>query len=177
MQYAQLNSDGAYSHQLASVGNIEWDSTHYCPASALTPDEAKLFRVVPLMETQPPEINSVTQSVIRDGGELVDGQWQYKWKVVELFTTEEERVEALKAHAKSLVPFSVPMMSAELELLDAGLLDDVEALVASLPRTAQIIWRRAQSVERDHPLIAVVQQAKGLTDSEIDQLFIRAAKR
>jgi hypothetical protein len=81
MQYAQLNQDGSYSHQITTSGNVEWDATHFCPASALTPDEAALFRVTPLIETEPPAIDPITQTVMRDGGELVGGQWQYKWRV------------------------------------------------------------------------------------------------
>jgi hypothetical protein len=82
MQFAQLNPDGTYSHQITTtLGNVEWDETHFCPPGALTPDEAAHFRVVPLLETDPPEFDPITQSVMRDGAVLVDGQWHYHWRV------------------------------------------------------------------------------------------------
>lgn len=76
-----------------------------------------------------------------------------------------------------VVPQSVEMRQARLELFDAGLLDDVEAVIAAAGRAAQIEWEFAQRVERSHPLIAIVQQQNGLTDDQIDEMFIRADAR
>lgn len=90
-------------------------------------------------------------------------------------TDVERAIAAANKRAQRVMVVS--MRQAELALLDAGLLDDVELLVMNLPRAAQIEWKRAQSVERDHPLIAYVQQAKGLTDEQIDDLFTDAARR
>lgn len=73
------------------------------------------------------------------------------------------------------VPQSVTMMQAELALLEAGLLDDIEALIPVLPRADQIAWKRASVVERSHPLVAYVQQTNGLTDAQIDALFVTAS--
>lgn len=84
MQYAQLNIDGTYSHQVTPGTNVEWDATHLCPASALTSEEAEFFRVVPLVETAQPEFNPRTQTCIRNGGVLVNGQWEYSWTVAAL---------------------------------------------------------------------------------------------
>lgn len=96
MEYAQLNEDGSYGHQITTHGNVKWDGTHFCPASALTPDEAEYFRVVPLLATEPPTINPTTQSVIRDGGEQANGQWQYRWAVEDL-TAEQIAVNQASA--------------------------------------------------------------------------------
>lgn len=73
------------------------------------------------------------------------------------------------------VPQSVTMRQASLALLGADLLDDVEALVATLPRAYQIEWERASTVERSNPLVEVVRQQKSMTDAQIDDLFITAA--
>lgn len=74
-----------------------------------------------------------------------------------------------------IVPKEVTMRQAELALLDAGLLDDIEDFILTLNREAQITWRRSSVVQRTNPLIAVVANAKGMTKAQIDQLFIRAA--
>lgn len=73
------------------------------------------------------------------------------------------------------VPQSVTMRQAARALLDADLLDDVEALVATLPRAYQIDWERASVVERSNPLVEIVRQQKNMTDAQIDDLFITAA--
>lgn len=98
MEYAQLNADGTYSHQITTHGNVEWDTNHFCPAAALSPQEAVLFRVVPLQETEPPAYNPETHSCMRDGAVYSNGQWQYHWKVEAL--TPEQRAIAL-ASAKA----------------------------------------------------------------------------
>lgn len=85
MEYAQLNEDGSYSHQITTHGNVEWDENNFCTAEALVKDgKAEQFRVVPLTETVAPAVDSLTQTVQRDGGEFVDGAWQYKWTVTNL---------------------------------------------------------------------------------------------
>ena len=50
------------------------------------PDGADLSDMgyAPLTATEPPAIDRLTQSLTRDGCELVDGQWQYKWTVTAL---------------------------------------------------------------------------------------------
>lgn len=73
------------------------------------------------------------------------------------------------------VPQQVSMRQARLALLDAGLLDDVEAIIAAAGRAAQIEWEYAATVGRNHPVIAIVQQQQGMTDSQIDSLFTNAA--
>lgn len=70
---------------------------------------------------------------------------------------------------------SVTMRQASLALLNAGLLDDVEALVATLPRAYQIEWERASVVQRDNQLVEIVRQQQGMTAGQIDDLFALAA--
>lgn len=84
MEYAQLNEALTEAIQVTTHGNVVWDSTHTCPASALTEDEAIQFRVVPLTITQMPSFNPITQQCIRDGCEKVGDVWQYKWAVSSL---------------------------------------------------------------------------------------------
>lgn len=74
------------------------------------------------------------------------------------------------------VPSSVTMRQARLALLAVGLLDDVEAAVAAAGRAAQIEWEYATDVQRTHPLIAAVQAAQGMSNADVDQLFIAAAE-
>lgn len=107
MEYAQLNEALTEAIQVTTHGNVEWDSTHFCPASALTSEEADLFRVVPLTVTEPPAIDPLTQAVIRDGCEKVDGEWRYKWRVDAL------TVEQIAANLTALRASKVAAIKAE----------------------------------------------------------------
>lgn len=96
--YGQLTETGCV--ELHS-GFIEWDAQNYCTAAALVKDgKAEQFRVVPLLETQPPEIDPATQTVFRDGCELIDGKWRYKWTV--RYLTQEELAAAISEKKAAL---------------------------------------------------------------------------
>ena len=74
------------------------------------------------------------------------------------------------------VPQQVTMRQARLALLSAGLLDDVDAVIAAAGRVAQLEWEYAAVVDRSNPAVAAVQQQESLTDAQIDDLFREAAK-
>ena len=78
--------------------------------------------------------------------------------------------------ARNPVPQQVTMRQARLALLSAGLLDDVEMVIAAAGREAQLEWEYAAVVERSNPAVAIVQQQQALTDAQIDDLFREAAK-
>ena len=78
--------------------------------------------------------------------------------------------------ARNPVPQQVTMRQARLALLSAGLLDDVEMVIAAAGREAQLEWEYAAAVDRSNPAVAIVQQQKALTDAQIDDLFREAAK-
>lgn len=77
------------------------------------------------------------------------------------------------------VPEVVTMRQARLALLQAGLLDDAEAAIASLPeatrRAAQIEWEYATELRRDHALLAAIGASLSLNSADIDGLFAAAA--
>lgn len=87
--------------------------------------------------------------------------------------------EEIAAHRKSMVPESVTMRQARLAMLGAGILDDVEALIAQMPgdegRAARIDWEYALDVRRDWPLIDGLGSQLGLSEQQIDDLFVAAA--
>lgn len=78
--------------------------------------------------------------------------------------------------ARNPVPQQVTMRQARLALLSAGLLDNVEAVIATAGRAEQLEWEYAAVVDRNGPIVAVVQQEEALTDEQIDDLFREAAK-
>lgn len=79
------------------------------------------------------------------------------------------------------VPTSVSMRQAKRALLSAGLLDAADAAIEDIPdatarRAAQIDWTTATDVRRDWPLVASIAQALGMTDEQIDGLFVAASQ-
>lgn len=67
------------------------------------------------------------------------------------------------------------MRQARLQLLEVGLLDDVEAFISS-DRKSQIEWEYATSVERYSPLVEAIKGALSLSNEQIDDMFLEASK-
>jgi hypothetical protein len=78
--------------------------------------------------------------------------------------------------ARNPGPQQVTMRQARIALLNAGLLDDVEVVIAAAGREAQLEWEYAAVVDRSNPAVVAVQQQEALTDAQIDDLFREAAK-
>lgn len=75
------------------------------------------------------------------------------------------------------LPFilSVTPRQARIALLQAGLLDQVEAAVDASGGSAKITWEYATVISRDDALIKNIGDTLGLTDAAIDLLFKKAA--
>lgn len=77
------------------------------------------------------------------------------------------------------VPESVTMRQARLGLLGAGILAQVNAVIAVLPGVAgdaaRIEWEFATAIRRDSAMVAQVSGSLGLSGSQLDSLFIAAA--
>lgn len=82
--------------------------------------------------------------------------------------------------APPVVPASVTMRQARLALLGAGLLDDVDAAINAMPspqkEAARIAWEYSQEVQRHNGVVAALGPLLGLTDAQIDDLFLTAAQ-
>lgn len=74
-----------------------------------------------------------------------------------------------------VIPASVTMRQARLALLDAGLLETVDDTIATTGGAAQIEWEYAQIVERNSPIVQMITPLLGLTEGEIDALFVAAS--
>lgn len=77
------------------------------------------------------------------------------------------------------IPTSVAMRQARLALLQSGLLAQVNAAVAAMPGVegdaARIEWEFSGTVERSRPLLQSLATALGLTEAQLDELFMLAA--
>lgn len=89
--------------------------------------------------------------------------------------------EEIAADKKSKIPRTVSMRQGRLALLAAGLLDNVETTLSELSdessrKKAQIEWEYAQTIDRDSVWISMLTSALGLTEDQLDELFIAASK-
>jgi hypothetical protein len=79
----------------------------------------------------------------------------------------------------SIVPEQVTMRQARLALLAAGLLANVDAAINLLPspmkEEARIEWDYSSTVERHRSLVQALGGTMGLTEDQLDALFIQAA--
>ena len=73
-----------------------------------------------------------------------------------------------------VIPQSISPRQARLKLLEADLLDNLEAVITT-NRAWQIEWEYATEVKRDSPLIDAVATQADLTEEQIDQMFIDAS--
>ncbi|WP_430229934.1 hypothetical protein [Nitrosomonas communis] len=76
------------------------------------------------------------------------------------------------------VPQEVQAHQARIALFEAGLLDEVNAYIASSnDDELKIRWEYGGKLLRNSQYVAAVAVALGLTDEQLDELFIRAAQK
>lgn len=80
------------------------------------------------------------------------------------------------------VPEEVTMRQARDVLIDMGLIDQVEAAIDAIPdqtarRKARNAWEHSQTVQRRFGLVQQLVPALGLSEAQLDSLFIQAAQR
>lgn len=74
------------------------------------------------------------------------------------------------------VPDSVSARQFKLQLLAAGLIDQVEAFIASQGPAVQIAFDNSGSFVRTEPMMAAGFAALGFSEAEVDAFFAAAAK-
>jgi len=122
-------------------------------------------------------------ATVPDNDLFIGNCWQYDEGV--WLATDQPRIDALAAERAAAayaasVPQSVTMRQARLALHAAGLLTSVDAAIAAMPEpdrtAAQITWEFAQTVDRGFGMVPQLATALGMTETQIDDLFIAAAK-
>lgn len=101
--------------------------------------------------------------------------WDKKNGVWVLNETKKAELDA--AARKAAVPHVVTMRQAKLALLQAGLLDEVDAAIAAeaTPKAIKIEWEYASEVQRDWVNTLGLAEMLGLSDEQLDNLFVLAA--
>lgn len=114
-------------------------------------------------------------------------------KLFRVTNDEDDRVLLICAHDESqlpalieftlnpspeppaLVPDRVTARQFKLQLLAAGLIDQVEAWIATQPRAVQIAYEYSGTFVRDEPMMQAGFSALGFTEQEVSDFFTAAA--
>lgn len=98
------------------------------------------------------------------------------------YSTVELHMSSLEPPPDIVLPGNVPqevtIRQAKLALLQFGLLSTVDNLIANMPgvqgRAARIEWEYASVINRTSPLVNSMIPVLGLTEQQLDNLFILA---
>ena len=132
----------------------------------VTPNETTLaeYGVYPCIDDPAPTADVVA----RGGFYLADDGWHYGWTSRPY--TDAERRSGMVVTARQ----------ARLALATIGKLSAVADAIALIPEPDKtqvaIEWEYATTVERTSPWIETMRPALGLSEEEMDQLFVQAAE-
>lgn len=98
---------------------------------------------------------------------------------VEDIDIEQYQVTAGQITVK--IPKQVTMRQARLALLQQGILNDVETAINTieddaLKQAIKIEWEYALDIQRDWPALQLMTKQLGITEEQLDQLFLLASK-
>ena len=98
-------------------------------------------------------------------------EFEYVEKIVE---SNEEKIEEPKLNENN-VPLSITPLQAKLQLLEIGLLDEVEELVKQ-DRKVEFYWTNDQKFNKDDEILKTMATALGLTSEQLADLFLQASQ-
>ena len=96
-------------------------------------------------------------------------------------TSPKFGIEELGDVVKILIPESISKRQAKQQLLLDGKLNQVQEVIDSISdeterMMAQLYWDDSTEFERNHPTLVGLGTALGLTEAELDMMFINASK-
>lgn len=153
-----------YSPEQLKADNPQVSYPKDIPTSLL--EEYGVFEVEEIAQ---PTYNSITQDLFEDPPLLVENIWTQQWRV-ETASTEiaETRLNEWRSN------LIVSPRQARLALNNMGLLTTVEAWVNASDENTKIDWEFATEIRRDwHPITACAISL-GLSELDIDNLFLTA---
>jgi len=135
------------------------------------------FGMYPVALDPRPAYNPATER-LEVGDIVVDGAgFRQTWRVVLLTQVE---IDAATQERRGRM--RVPRLAARLELIDSGLWSGIPAIIAAIPDEterayAEAFFEDARHWERTDPHVQSIGAALGLSDTDLDDLFVRAASR
>lgn len=115
-----------------------------------------------------PQYDKATQMCVEVQPELINGTYFRR------YVLKNKSAEQVAKEQKDSVPTVITPRQARLALLQATLLDELEALLVT-NREMQIWWEYSLDIQRNHEHIITMGSALGLTEAQLDDLFILGA--
>ena len=104
--------------------------------------------------------------------EYFDGKHFHK---LEEYCKKQSIAKYIEPEVIKYIPSSITMRQARLYLYSVDKLEDVETMVETR-KDWQIEWEYTSEVERSSLLISTIKDKLGLSDIEVDDIFIAASK-
>ena len=101
-------------------------------------------------------------------------RYVYEQLRFEPWYSEEAIAKEVAKRKEELKVKSITPRQARLKLLEVGLLDELEAIIAT-NAAWKIEWEYATEVKRSSPLVDTVATQAGMTDEQIDIMFKEAS--
>lgn len=172
MLMLKLDNQGTIARYPYALGDLMADHPSTSFALPLNPSDLADFGVHAVAQVPAPEA-TIEQTLIEAPPTLIDGTWTQQWAVTD--ATPEQIAQRQAAR----VPRAVTMRQARLALLAAGVLAAVDAAIDAMTEptksAARIEWEYSGEVQRHNGFVAALGPALGLTEAQIDALFIAAA--
>ncbi|QAZ46155.1 hypothetical protein [Mesorhizobium sp. Pch-S] len=93
-----------------------------------------------------------------------------------MWTPDPSIIITAEQKAAALIPSSVSARQFKLQLLAAGLLDQVEAWIAAQDQAVQIAYANSGTFVRSEPMMQTGFSALGFTPQQIDAFFVAASQ-
>ena len=99
----------------------------------------------------------------------------------DLTLVSQEEIEELGDVVKILIPESISKRQARQQLIMDGLYGNIQPIIDSIEDPTerlltQVFWEDSNTFERNHPTLVELGTALGLTEAELDMMFINASK-
>lgn len=167
-----LTDNGIVTKYPYSLTDMRLDN----PSVSFTPDisdaTAAEFNVFRVEETPAPTYDVESERLVWDTPIFENGVWKQQWRIEPLSTEELEAQVSQWRQSASCTPFQ-----GKAALFQAGLLDDVEALIAdaATDTLTKLAWANAVEWKRMSPMILSLATALELSPTQVDDLFKAAA--
>jgi hypothetical protein len=178
MKYRKRN-DGS----LVTKSQLVAENSDTSLPKAWTPSTLEFLGVDPVLTSPKPELGEYEVAVADGAVQNENGDWVEAWSVAPMFpeytneegvvVTEAEQIAAYEAQkaAQRRASMACTPRQARLALASAGVYEAVQTAVAAVSDQARIEWEYATMVERNNPIISEMQEALGMSDEDLDNLF------